>query len=216
MIKETAYKTLERVAKIADHDERKNALRELLINNNNLAIVVQRVYHPNYTFDLPAGPMPEIAKRSRHDEYGPFYNNIKRWDKFRPASEVPENVNIRQSVREEQFLSLYESVADDDADLLVAVKDKKLPWDTLNVEFVVEAVPELFPESFRAAEPEERITTRVEKTQVQSTVSKRDICKQIMQENPGLTRKDYLGLFEKAGISKVTAGQYYQALKGTV
>lgn len=248
MIRETAYKTLENISKIADPETRKATLRQTLMENNPLAIVVQRVYHPNYHFDLPAGDVPDtIAKKSNHDEHGPFYNNLRRWDVLRPTEEVPSNVNIRKNVREQQFISLYEAVSNDDTELLIAVKNKKLPWETLNLAFVVDALPELFPDSFRQnpttttyqSEPQVNVqsieTNQVELSQqnifdefktegmeiiidptiptVDNTKSGKQKCIEIMQNNPGLTRKEYLKLFEQIGVKQSTGAMYYQQLK---
>lgn len=264
MIKETAYETLENIAKIADREKRKATLRAVLENNNALAIIVQRTYHPRYNFDLPVGPLPsDIAKKSGHDEAGPMYNNLRRWDILRSAEEQPTNAGIMQSKREEQFISLYEAVASKDADLLIAVKDKELPWPTLDCEFVVDAVPELFPESFRSAgkrkDPEKVVPTKnttaistediaqaqqfvldhhadefgnttERKTELDghtlvqydegqqppqpvAAKSKRQLCQEIIEGNPGLARKDYLALFEAVGVKGATASLYYQQLK---
>lgn len=226
MITKTAYETLEDVANIVDPEARKKALRELLVRNNALAIVIQRTYHPYYNWDLPPGELPEtVAKKSGHQEAGPFYHSIKRWEIFRVPSEVPSNGAIKKHTRETQFISLYEGVASLDADLLIAVKDKKLPWETLNAEFIVDAIPELFPPSFRdsatAPRTETNVTTATANTATKQDEplvgkSKIDLCKEIMQKNPGLTRKDYLELFQEVGISKVTGAQYYQKLKDIV
>lgn len=220
MITKTAYETLEDIAAIVDAVERKQSLRKLFTQNRGLATAVQRCYHPEYTWDLPPGELPDtVAKKSRHDESGPFYHSIKRWHIFRPASEVPTNGAIKKHLREQQFISLYEGVADRDADLLIAIKDKKLPWETLNAEFVVDAVPELFPSTFR---PGSEDATDYKPVQTAPTIQQKvgetkvDACKRIMQENPGITRKEYLELFEEIGISKITGAQYYQRLKDIV
>lgn len=140
MIKETAYETLDRVSKIKNKPERTEALREELKNNKQLAMLVQYTYHPDVKFALPPGPLPDdIAKKSRHDEGGILYNNARRLYQFK------DDFNLPKTKRETNFLVLYESVASDDADLLIGIKDKKLPWKSLSKAFVKKAVPELFP-----------------------------------------------------------------------
>lgn len=186
-----------------------------------------------------------------------MYNNLRRWDILRPASEQPNNAGITQSKRELQFISLYEAVASNDADLLVGVKDKELPWPSLDATFVVDAVPELFPESFRpegkrnfvAPVVRESTTTTEDINLLQQEMlsthadadgtptgpkteldghqlveydkptepvvakSKKMQCQEIIANNPGLARKDYLALFEEIGVNKTTASLYYQQLK---
>lgn len=224
MIRETAYESLERVAKIKDLDQRKKAFRDLLISNNSLAIVVQRTYHPEYNFILPKGDLPDtIAKKSNHDEGGPFYQSMRKWDIFRPVSEVPTNANLKKHVVESQFVDLYEAVSTLDSDLLIAVKDKKLPWASLDAEFVVQTIPELFPAGFRPGDKtrgninhDEGTTIRPTNMDKIPTQSKREQCLWIIQSNPGLKRKEYIELFERIGVSKSTAGLYYQQLKDLV
>lgn len=222
MSKHTTYSRLEAVALIEDKEARKVAFRKLLEEDNMIAIVVQRVYHPNYNWRLPAGPMPAIAVKSNHYERGPFIQSIRRWDNFRVPEEIPFNYNLKASNVETQFIALYESVASDDADLLIAVKDKKLPWDSLDLDFVMEVVPELFPHSFRTESPEIKTeasssTTITDNSKTESTGSKKDQCFEIMQSNPGLARKEYIKIFqEKVGIAKATASVYYQDLKDKV
>lgn len=221
----TAYEILEQIANIADPIERKNTLRTVLSNNNALAIVVQRTYHPDYKFDIPEGPLPaEIAKKSGHDEPGPFLQSLRRW------YTCLDNFQLPKHKKEAHFIDIYESVASKDADLLIAVKDKKLPWETLDAAFVVDAVPELFPSSFRdqvsgyvAPPADQTAPTSVPAVKPESKPvansggkSKKQICKEIMQANPGLARKDYIALFEAQGVSKSTAGLYYQQLKDEV
>lgn len=219
MITKTAYEALEEIANIVDPVERKRVLRATFIKNRGLATIVQRCYHPDYNWDLFPGGLPEtIAKKSGHREPGPLYHSMRRWGLFQHPSEVPTNGTIKKSIREAQFISLYESVSSSDADILIAVKDKKLPWETLSVEFVVDAVPELFPSSFRADSanaPSEK-PAHARQFQYIEGETKVDMCKRLMQENPGLIRKNYLELFEEHGISKVTGAQYYQRLKDVV
>lgn len=219
IIKETAYESLERIANIEDDAVRAQALRDNLASNNALAIVVQRTYHPNYNFDLPEGPLPEsVAKKSGHDEYGPFYTSIKKWDILRRNSEYV-GPHINRTNKETQFIALYEGVSDKDADLLIAIKDKRLPWGTLDRDFVVDTLPELFPCSFRSSDQEkatQSFSIAGLSAQASTGESKKDTCKRIMRENPGLARKDYIRLFEEVGISKATGGLYYQSLKDVV
>lgn len=236
--KQTTYDKLNTIAEIANDEDRRIAFRNALLSDNTLAIIVQRTYHPNYNFDLPKGPVPESARKSGHAEPGPFLQSLRKWDILRPAEEVPMNSNVKKYIKEQQFLGFYEGASNDDAELLVAVKDKVLPWPTLDAVFVANAVPELFPDSFRP-ENAAAITQTVNKevnnpdTQVPDFVKQvadittksvvpapkgnaKQQCVEIMQANPGLKRKDYLALFEAVGIKKATAAIYYQELKDTV
>lgn len=213
MRKETAYATLKRIASIEDEDQRKSTLRNECANNNLLAIILQRCYHPNYNFNLPKGPIPpNIAKKSNHDEMGSFYRNLRRWDLFRIPNEVPSNSNLKSNVVEAQFIDLYESVASDDADLLVAIKDKELPWPELNKEFVTASLPELFPSSFRMENTQTSTITVTQNTKPEK--SKREICNETFRSDPNITRGEFIKKVQAlADISKTTASQYFYEFK---
>lgn len=209
MNKETSYETLKRVSDIVDYKERQKAFVACLQQNPHLAVVVHRTYHPGYNWDLPEGEIPG-SRASNHDEAGPFLQCIRSMDRFRITSESIQYKHLSQKLKLEQYITLYESVSTGDALLLNGIKDKKLPFDNLDLEFVVDTLPHLFPPSFRK---QVKIQDNKEPSQEPTSKSKVEICREIMQNNPGLTRKEHLALFEEQGISKVTGVQYYQRIK---
>ena len=149
MLTESAYQTLNRVALIKEKDARREALRFELGKRPALAMAVQYAYHPDVQFDLPEGPLPgSMFKPSGHEDFSIFYTNVKKLRHFFTSSPV------RRVVKENNFAGLCSDVAGSDALLLMAIKDKKLPWKTLNKSFVVKAIPELFPPAM-PTEPEE-------------------------------------------------------------
>lgn len=138
--RETAYTSFDRVAKIADKAERRLALRTLLIEQPALAKVVQYTYHPDVQFDVSGGELsPRLYKPSNHGDHGVFYTNIRKLVNFHPNSP-----GDRQK-KDQMFADLASQLAADDVGLLLGIRDKKLPWKTLNQPFVTRAVPELFP-----------------------------------------------------------------------
>lgn len=223
----TVYEILNQIAQIEDDAQRAQALRQAMLKNNVIAIIVQRTYHPNYNFSLPKGPLPEsiinLMRKAPHQEAGPLYTSIRKWDIFRIPEEVPNNANIKKHVIENHYISLYCSLSTGDALLLEGVKDKKLPWDSLNAEFIVDNFPELFPPSFRPGdtpvhhqEPVKENSTEQKTPQFDRPKTTKEQCLWIMQNNPGLTRKEYIELFQKVGATKATAGVYYQKFKDLV
>lgn len=142
-IRETAYNTLARVAIIKDEDERINALRAVLQQRPALVSVFKYTYDKTFEMGLPEGRIPaDRATESRHDDPAPFYYNVRRLRVFSQA-----NMTFEQ--REVKFINIYESISSQDIDLLIGIKDKKLPWETLNAEFAYKALPELFPEDIQ-------------------------------------------------------------------
>ena len=53
------------------------------------------------------------------------------------------NPNLKQTRREYLFIQLLESIDKEDAKLMIAVKDKKLPYKGINVDIVNKAFPGL-------------------------------------------------------------------------
>lgn len=133
----SAYTTLDKIANIKSKPERREALRKELESNAPLATYIQYVYHPDVVFDLPEGEPP--FKAATHDDYAAFYRNVKKLVNFSVGSPVT------RKRKELLWQGLMEMVTALDAPLLTAVKDKRLPWRTLNKKFVVHAIPELYP-----------------------------------------------------------------------
>lgn len=140
MLRETAYTTLSRIAAIVDKTERVNALRQYCQQRQIMGAFFQYVYHPGVTWDLPDGEMPEgTYKPSMLDDYGSFYRNVRKLNNFFVGSPVdPRRKQLN-------FCNLLEEVHKEDALLLIAAKDKKLPWRKLGRNFCIRALPELFP-----------------------------------------------------------------------
>jgi len=55
------------------------------------------------------------------------------------------NPNMKQVKREQLFIDILQAVDPEDADLLVAMKDKTSPYKGLTKDVVYAAFPELFP-----------------------------------------------------------------------
>lgn len=134
----TAFERLEDVSKIEDVNTRIEVLRNECIAANALAIAIQYTYHPEFNLDMPEGDLPESVLRIRevHDDYGAFFRTLR---KLKSILDLPEQK------RERLFVEYYETVAVADRKLMIALKDKKLPWKTLDEAFCREALPELFP-----------------------------------------------------------------------
>jgi hypothetical protein len=138
MLRETAFATLSRVAKINDRDERAAELRRVCRERPAIAMYIQYVYHPNVAFDLPKGKIE--YQRSGEDQYGMFYSQVRKLKNFFTTSPVSKERKL------ENFIVLLETVTGSDSDLLIAAKDKSLPWNRMGRQFCVEALPELFPQ----------------------------------------------------------------------
>lgn len=142
--KRQIFEILRDISNIKDKDERAQAIRIACTRIGTIAKFLQLVYHKDFVLDLPEKNIPDsLWKRSNHDAFGVFYNVINRRKLFNitAASRVPA------AKKERLFIDILESVANKDADLVIAVLEKKLPFKNLNEKFIKETVPELFNES---------------------------------------------------------------------
>lgn len=140
MSRDTIYNHLNRVAQIKSKAERIVAVRKLCAEVPAIALLIQYTYHPDVIWDLPPGPLPDtIFRKSGHDERGPLLQGVKKMKNFWTSSPVSEENKQRN------FISFCESVASKDYEVVIACKDKKLPWTQLSQKFCYAALPDLFP-----------------------------------------------------------------------
>jgi len=135
------YDLFTEIAEIEDRNIRKQTLREYCFKDNRIAVLLQRCYHPDYKLDLPLGEIPDHFLQ--HD-----YNfNMKRFSKdiletLGHWGNWVVGVEYPRHLKENEFIALYLGL--DNNQLLIAVKDKKLPWKNLSYDFIRFALPEIF------------------------------------------------------------------------
>jgi len=128
---------LKRCSEYKKKEERVEALR---VNcNESCKIVLQYMFHPDVKFALPDGKPP--FKYSQFDEQNMLHSEARRLYLFLEGV----NPDMKPLKRETLFLEILQSVTPDDADLLLAMKDKKSPYKGLTYDVAVAAFPELFP-----------------------------------------------------------------------
>lgn len=128
---------LKRCSEYKKKEERVEALR---VNcNESCKIVLQYMFHPDVKFALPDGKPP--FKYSQFDEQNMLHSEARRLYLFLEGV----NPDMKPLKRETLFLEILQSVTPDDADLLIAMKDKKSPYKGLTYDVAVAAFPELFP-----------------------------------------------------------------------
>ena len=137
MARMTVSEILKKCSEFKKKEERVEALR---INcNEPCKIVLQYMFHPDVKFALPEGKPP--FKYSEFDEPNMLHSQARKLYLFLEGV----NPEMRPSKRQSLFLDILQSVNADDADLLIAMKEKKSPFSGLTKEVAVAAFPELFP-----------------------------------------------------------------------
>jgi hypothetical protein len=104
--------------------------------------VLKFMFDPRIKFLLPEGEPPYKKTEKSMDLQGTLYREAKKLNYF---VEGPYP-NLRQVKREQLFIELLEAVDPDDAELLIAMKDKKSPYITINYELVWKTFPGLLPD----------------------------------------------------------------------
>lgn len=104
-----------------------------------IRIVLQYCFHPDAKWALPPGAPPyKPCEYPNIDNM--LYSESRKLYLFLEGG----NDNLTQLKREKMFIDLLESVAPEDAKLLVSIKDKKLPFKGLNPETIKKAYPGIF------------------------------------------------------------------------
>jgi len=107
-----------------------------------LLIILKYAFDPALKFVLPEGA-PPYKPCEFLDQEARLYSELRRLYLFVEGG----NPNLTKVKREFLFIQLIESIDKGDAELLVAVKDKKLPYKGLTASVVKKAFPNLIPES---------------------------------------------------------------------
>ena len=134
------FQILEEVSKLKSNEDKINFLRSQ--DNKALIALLKYAYDPSIIWDLPEGappytPCPYPAQELR------LMSEVRRLYLFIKGG----NPNLTKMKRESLYIELLESVHPKDAELLNAIKDKKIPYKGINVKLVKEAFPGLIEES---------------------------------------------------------------------
>ena len=107
--------------------------------NPAMLLILKYAFDPNIKFLLPEGD-PPYKPCEFVDQEGRLYAEAKKLYLYVEGG----NPNLTKLKRESLFIQLIESVDKNDATLLCSVKDKKLPFKSLNQSIIKQAFPDLF------------------------------------------------------------------------
>lgn len=106
-----------------------------------LAQFIRAALDPAFVWDLPEGSVPYKPNPYPGQENN-LVQEIRRFYLFFKGG----NPNLSKVRREFLFIQLLESLSPKDAELVIAAKDKKLPYKGLTVKLFNEAYPNLIQE----------------------------------------------------------------------
>jgi hypothetical protein len=131
------YKMLEEIDALSTQKEKIQAL-SMHQHRNVLADVINLALNPKINWLLPEGDPP--YKPCEFDVEGRLLVELRRLYLFLEGG----NQNLKQTKREQLFIDILESIDPNDAKLLLAMKDKKLPFKTINKTLAKKAFPEIW------------------------------------------------------------------------
>jgi hypothetical protein len=130
---------LEQISKIPKKVDKLAELQKHA-GNSTLLTILQGAFDPRIEWLLPEG-VPPYNKNNLHDLENVLYTEARKLYLFVKGG----NDSLKPLRREALFIQLLESLAPADADLLCAIKDKKMPYKGITQQLVKEAFPGLLP-----------------------------------------------------------------------
>lgn len=132
------YEFLLKVSKLKKTQEKVDAIRGQ--DSVTLRVILQCAFDPSVRFLLPEGEPPYKPNELVDQQHV----LIKDCVKLRYFVQGFHDM-LPQAKRETMFVELLERVDPDDAKLLCAIKDKKMPFPGITINHVTEALPGLIP-----------------------------------------------------------------------
>jgi hypothetical protein len=112
------------------------------IYNEPLRYIIQGALHPGVEWLLPKGPMIYTSFNENADLDSKLYREYRKLYIFCKGG----NDKLNQQKRENLFIQLLESLHSEDAELLIYMKDKSLPYPGITYDLICDAYPGMLPE----------------------------------------------------------------------
>lgn len=141
-MKKAVSEILEECSKLSKRSEKIQFLKSNW--NPTIGQILAYAFDPQWEFELPEGAPP--YKPSEFDEYGRLYAEAKKIHRLFVKGVEPNYEKLPALKRESLFIQTLEGLYADDAKLLVAVKDKKMPYKGITKKLIMEAYPGLIKE----------------------------------------------------------------------
>lgn len=148
-MKTTVPQILDEVEKVKTLDAKVQVLQSY--NNTCLRGILNMNFNPNLVFNLPQGdpPYKKDVERPLGTTETNLYTEYRRFYIWLRPSE------LTKARREQLFIQMLEGIHYTEAELVLAVKDRKLThkWPSVTAEVIRKAFPELLPETLAEIPP---------------------------------------------------------------
>lgn len=129
------------ISKIKNFDQQRQAL-STCSNNKVLLQVLHAFFHPDVKFCLPEGEPPYKKADKSMDLQSSLYRESRKMYYFIEGVAPP----MPQLKRESLFVQMLEVLDPDDAKLVIAMKDKKMPYPGITYDLVQKTFPDMLPD----------------------------------------------------------------------
>jgi hypothetical protein len=128
---------LDFTSKLPNEEEKIKCLRA---NDDPVILTVLKLaYDPNLKWAIPEGPAPYVPCQYPNQD-NMLYLEARRLYLFLEGV----NPQMPDSKRQSLFLELLNVIDPKDAELIISIKDKKLPYPGLSSELILKAFPGLY------------------------------------------------------------------------
>lgn len=137
-------KSVSEIFKSISEEKDINKRKQMLASqSNNQAVIgmLQITYDDNLQFHLPEG-VPPYKPCEYLDQQGMLYQNLRKIGIL-----LDPNNKLPKLKKEMLFISMLESLDPKDAELLVSIKDKNMPYEGITRDLVKEVFPNLVKEN---------------------------------------------------------------------
>lgn len=140
MMKLSVAEVLKKASDMTDENQRIQWLRQ----NNSVALesVLRGAFDPVIKWQLPPGA-PPYKPSDIVDQQHRLYTECRKLYLFIEGG----NPNLKQIRRESLFIEMLEVIDPEDAKLLIAVKEKTMPYPNITLDLVRKAFPLIISES---------------------------------------------------------------------
>lgn len=138
-MKKSIYKILEECAEPKSTNEKVQKLQQYGNSVPLIQQILKYAFDPNIKFALPKGD-PPYKPCEFTDQEGRLYSEARKLYLFVEGG----NPNLTKLKREMLFIQFIEGIDKDDAKLICAIKDKKLPFKGITSTIAKQAFPGIF------------------------------------------------------------------------
>lgn len=140
---------LKKISEEKDAKKRKEMLASC-VRNAAVMTMLKLAFDPEIKFNLPESD-PPYKPCEYLDQQAMLYNQLRKLNLFVGQG----NPNIPKLKKEMLFIGMLESVDPEDAKLLLAIKNKKMPYKGITKKLVMETFPGFIKEAIKEAKNEQ-------------------------------------------------------------